>query len=86
VRTETKDSCPVTWTPFSEMEGEWREALINECDKPYFRKLAKFLDSEIKSQKKSIFPPANKLFTAFNLCQLNAVKGIHTYLLLYLFF
>lgn len=71
---ETADECSATWTPFSELTGDWREALLGETKKPYFAKLTSFLSAEIQSKK--IFPPAHQLFTAFNLCQLKDLKVV----------
>lgn len=71
---ETEQSCSAVWTPFSELVGDWRDELVKETTKPYFARLTSFLQSELKSHK--IFPPANELFTAFNLCQLHDLKVI----------
>jgi hypothetical protein len=71
---ESVDGCSAEWTPFSELTGDWRDALMGETKKPYFVRLTAFLATEIRSKR--IFPPANQLFTAFNLCQLNDLKVV----------
>lgn len=45
----------------------WVEVLKDEFEKPYYKKLEKFLESEYRT--KTIFPEADKVF-----CALNAVK------------
>ena len=71
---ESKDSSSSSWTPYSELIGDWRVELLRESEKNYFIKLTAFLISEIKNHK--IFPPSSYLFTAFNLCQLTDLKVV----------
>jgi uracil-DNA glycosylase len=47
-----KNKIPAPWQPF----------LVEECDKPYFRKLEEFLAAERKAH--SIFPPEGDVFAA----------------------
>ncbi len=65
----------VGWQPFDTMEHSWRERLTQECKKPYFQKLLTFLQGEV-SKGATIFPPANQIFTAFNLCPFDNVKVV----------
>lgn len=74
--SETSISCSSEWTPYSELEGEWRDVLCKEPTKPYFTRLTTFINNELRANNKRIFPPVNKLFTAFNLCQFNDVKVV----------
>ncbi len=60
------------WGPFSHIENDWKAALLSEVNKPYFQKLTEFVDNEYKT--KTVYPPINQIFTAFNLCELNNVK------------
>lgn len=62
------------WAPFDTMEPSWRRELVKEVRKPYFQKLLKFLEGEIKTQ--TIFPAAAEVFTAFNLCPLDSIKVV----------
>lgn len=48
------------------IEPSWREALKEEFEKPYFKKLAEFVRGEYLSAK--VFPPPQFIFRAFELC------------------
>lgn len=52
----------------------WNEFLKDEFDKPYFIELAKFLLEEAKN--KTIFPPANLIFRAFEMLNPSEIKVI----------
>jgi uracil-DNA glycosylase len=54
--------------------GDWQEKLTTEMNQPYFKQLIKFVDEERKS--KTIFPPENEVFTAFELTPLKDVKVV----------
>lgn len=60
------------WPPFDSMEPGWKASLASEFNRPYFKNLLQFLASEAKSQ--TIYPPAQDIFSAFNLCPLDQVK------------
>jgi hypothetical protein len=62
------------WQPFDEMEISWKRRLYPEFSKPYFQRLLKFLEDEIKS--KTVFPPSDQIFTALNLCPYDKVKVV----------
>jgi uracil-DNA glycosylase len=49
-----------------ELNTEWRDLLKPEFGKDYFAALAAFVESEYNS--KTIYPPADKIFSAFNFC------------------
>ena len=57
------------------IEKSWREALSAEWDKEYFRELARKLHEE-KDRGIVIYPPGSKIFRAFDLCPLDAVKVV----------
>jgi len=46
------------------LEESWKKVLIEEFDKPYFHEIKKFLLTE-KQQGKTIYPPSNQIFSAF---------------------
>ena len=57
------------------IEKSWGEALSAEWDKEYFRELARKLHEE-KDRGIVIYPPGSKIFRAFDLCPLDAVKVV----------
>ena len=57
------------------IEESWKEALKDEFDKPYFARLAQTLHSE-KAAGKTIYPPGNRIFKAFELCPLDRLKVV----------
>lgn len=57
------------------IEKSWGEALSAEWDKEYFRELASKLHEE-KDRGIVIYPPGSKIFRAFDLCPLDAVKVV----------
>lgn len=57
-----------------QIEESWLEALREEFNSEYFTSLKDFLKQEKKSY--TIYPPGNKMFTAFNLCPLPLVKVV----------
>ncbi|KAL6068599.1 Uracil-DNA glycosylase [Balamuthia mandrillaris] len=56
-------------------EPSWREELDAEFRKPYFTKLAKFLQSE-KRNGKTIFPPEHLIFHSLDTCPFDALKVV----------
>ena len=63
------------------IEQSWKECLSSEWDKDYFVRLTEFVRQEYST--KQIFPPASKIFAAFDACPFNQVKvvilGQHPY-------
>jgi len=57
------------------IEESWSRALQEEFSKPYFATLAARLHAE-KAAGKTIYPPGNKIFKAFELCPLDQVKVV----------
>ena len=56
------------------IENTWREALADEWDKPYFKDLTDFVRREYST--KTIFPPARRIFAAFDSCPFDKVKVV----------
>lgn len=56
------------------IEPSWKTLLKDEWDKPYFEELVKFVKNEYAS--KTIFPPASKIFAAFDSCPVDNVKVV----------
>eukprot|EP00903_Cladosiphon_okamuranus_P015649 g14451.t1 len=55
-------------------EKGWATALARETSKPYFSRLQTFLDKQYAS--KTVYPPREKLFNAFESCPLGNVKVV----------
>ena len=58
-----------------ELESSWKEKLIDEFNKEYMHSLRDFLKKE-KSERKVIFPPGRKIFSALNLTSFKNVKVV----------
>lgn len=58
----------------AEISKDWLEALGGEFRKPYYKKLYDTVNMEY--QTRQIFPPANEIFTAFDLTPLKDVKVV----------
>jgi uracil-DNA glycosylase len=56
------------------IEPSWKERLASEWDKDYFVRLTEFVRQEYST--KQIFPPASKIFAAFDACPFNQVKVV----------
>jgi len=57
-----------------EIEKSWKEVLEQEFEKEYFKKLANFVDKEYETQ--TIYPKADEIFSAFELCPFSKVKVV----------
>lgn len=57
------------------LHPSWCQLLRAEFNKPYFKGLQRFLESEEKKGA-TIFPPKNKIFAAFNVCPLESVRVV----------
>jgi uracil-DNA glycosylase len=58
------------------IEPTWREALKSEFEKPYFGLLSSFVKQAYQSNPNEIFPEANYIFRAFDLCPFDQVKVV----------
>ncbi|MBD5220382.1 MAG: uracil-DNA glycosylase [Bacteroidales bacterium] len=56
------------------IDNMWRTALADEWEKPYFKDLTDFVRAEYAS--KTIFPPAKRIFAAFDACPFDKVKVV----------
>ncbi len=56
------------------IETSWKERLKAEWDKDYFVRLTDFVRNEYRT--KTIFPPAKKIFAAFDACPFDKVKVV----------
>lgn len=56
------------------IEPSWRNALQNQWDQPYFMNLAEFVRNAYATT--TSYPPASKIFAAFDSCPFNDVKVV----------
>lgn len=58
------------------VEESWVKVLPGELEKPYGKKLCKFVESEIKGSGVPIYPPQHLIFNALNTTTFDAVKVV----------
>lgn len=58
------------------MEEGWRQALASEFDKPYFKNLTERVRAEYKTPGIQVYPPASRIFAAFDSCPFEDVKVV----------
>lgn len=58
------------------IEEGWKKALGNEFEKPYFKELTEKVRSEYKASPGRVFPPGNKIFSAFDSCPYDDTKVV----------
>lgn len=56
------------------IDDSWKTALADEWDKPYFKALTQFVRDEYSNGQ--CFPPASRIFAAFDACPFNKVKVV----------
>ena len=56
------------------IEQKWKEVLVDEFDKNYFKELTNFVKQEY--QTKTIYPPASKIFAAFDSTPFDELKVV----------
>ena len=56
------------------IEASWKERLAAEWDKDYFVKLTDFVREQYNSRQ--VFPPASKIFAAFDACPFDQAKVV----------
>lgn len=56
------------------MSTSWKEKLEQEFEKEYFEALVNFVKSEYKTQR--VFPPASRIFSAFDSCSFESIKVV----------
>ncbi|WP_431134283.1 uracil-DNA glycosylase [Psychroserpens mesophilus] len=52
----------------------WKNILVDEFNRPYFRALTDFIKSEYKTH--TCYPPGKQIFSAFEYCHFNDVKVV----------
>jgi len=57
------------------IEPSWKEVLKDEFDQPYFNSLREFVRQEISSGQR-VYPPASKIFSAFDETPFDQVKVV----------
>lgn len=57
-----------------DIETSWKEILKDEFEKDYFRNLFDFVESEYQTQ--TVYPPKEKVFSAFEFTPFNQVKVV----------
>lgn len=57
------------------IEQSWKDVLVSEFEKDYFKQLTDFVRNEYLSGK-TIYPEPKNIFNAFNLCPLSKVKVV----------
>lgn len=57
------------------IEASWKEVLKNEFSKPYFQQIVTFLKTE-RAAGKTIYPPGNLIFNAFEQTPFNKVRVV----------
>jgi len=57
-----------------EVSGKWAELLSDEFEKPYFKQLESFVDTQY--QTKTCYPPRDSVFEAFRLCPFENLKVV----------
>ncbi len=75
--SESTESAPQTAINLSPeaLPKDWQELLASEFDQPYMQALQDFLSTE-QAQGKTLYPPADQIFTAFHLTPLKDVKVV----------
>ncbi len=56
------------------IESSWKRVLQPEFDKPYFKQLTDFVRNEYLA--KTVYPPGNLIFNAFDSCPFDCVKVV----------
>lgn len=56
------------------IEQSWKDALADQWDQPYFKKLTDFVREAYRTT--TVYPPGKKIFAAFDTCGFNDVKVV----------
>lgn len=56
------------------IEDSWKNLLIEEFEKEYFKELVEFVRSEYQQHR--IYPPGNQIFNAFDFCPVDHTKVV----------
>ncbi|MDE6538439.1 MAG: uracil-DNA glycosylase [Muribaculaceae bacterium] len=58
------------------IEDGWKDALQGEFAKEYFQRLTEIVRAEYSNSALKVYPPASKIFAAFDQCPFNDVKVV----------
>ena len=58
------------------IEDGWKDALQEEFAKEYFQRLTEIVRAEYSNSALNVYPPASKIFAAFDQCPFNDVKVV----------
>lgn len=58
------------------IEPEWKSALAGEFEEPYFEQLANYVKAEYKRTDRHVYPPASKIFAAFDASPFGKTKVV----------
>lgn len=58
------------------IEEGWKEALKDEFEKPYFKKLTEKVKAEYADPRIKVYPPGSKIFAAFDSCGFDKTKVV----------
>lgn len=56
------------------IEESWHKALAEQCEMPYFKTLTDFVRAQYATT--TVYPPASKIFAAFDACPFDKVKVV----------
>ena len=59
---------------YVKLDASWKEVLMNEFEKDYFKKLTDFVQNEYNT--KTIYPPQSEIFSAFDFTPFENVKVV----------
>ena len=59
---------------YVKLDASWKEVLMNEFEKDYFKKLTEFVQNEYNT--KTIYPPQSEIFSAFDFTPFENVKVV----------
>ena len=58
------------------IDNTWRTALSRQWEEPYFKNLTDFVRERYRNPAITVYPPARKIFAAFDQCPFNMVKVV----------
>ncbi|WP_302590716.1 uracil-DNA glycosylase [uncultured Muribaculum sp.] len=58
------------------IDNTWRTALSRQWEEPYFKDLTDFVRERYSNPAITVYPPARKIFAAFDQCPFNMVKVV----------
>ncbi|WP_303676159.1 uracil-DNA glycosylase [uncultured Muribaculum sp.] len=58
------------------IDPSWNKELQDEWDKPYFAELTDFVRQQYQDSRQIVYPPASKIFAAFDECPFDKVKVV----------